>query len=222
MKKTIVILANSVKNNQHCIAGKDVVTKKWIRPVNDAEGGELSHDQAKCRNPHGLFPINLLQKIEIGLLKEAPLINQPENIIVTDEEWLQKYKLERNNLNLFVDNPEVLWNTGNSSGIGENDRVDYHQILINNIEIEQSLYLIYPNDAKVIVTKNLENRKRIRVSFVYNRATYNLATTDPNLWKEYSSKDIGEYKFEISKFLCISLAGKFDDGFCYKLVVSAI
>jgi hypothetical protein len=222
MKKTIVILANSVKNNQHCIAGKDIITKKWVRPVSDAEGSELSHNQAKCQNPHGLFPINLLQKIEIEFSQEAPLINQPENIIITDEVWLQRYKLEWNDLNSFLDNPVILWNNESNSGIGENDRVDYHQISMNNIKIEQSLYLIRTDDAKVIVTTNIENRKRIRVSFMYNKTTYNLATTDPTLWKDYSLKDIGEYQFATPKILCISLAGKFDDGFCYKLVVSAI
>ena len=222
MKKTIVILANSVKHSQHCVAGKDIITKKWIRPVKNIEGCELSHEQAKCKNPHGIFPISVLQKIEIEFSCNAPLINQPENYVITDCVWLQRYKLERNELNAFLDNPEILWDNESSSGSGSNDRIDYNKILNENIKINQSLYLISPDSSTVLVTTNIENKKRIRVSFTYRDVFYNLATTDPVIWKEYSSRETGEYQFENPKILCISLGEKFDDGFCYKLVASAI
>ena len=222
MKKTIVILANSVKHGQHCVAGKDVSTKQWIRPVRDAGGGELSSEQTKCKNPHGVFPISVLQKIEMGFSQAAPLINQPENHIITDETWLQRYKMDKRDLHSFLDHPEILWNNQSHSGNGENDRVDYHQIINRIIEIKQSLYLIKPEDVKVIIIENSDHKKRIRIFFKYKNISYNLATTDPVLWKEYSARNIGEYYFETPKILCISLGEKFDDGFCYKLVASAL
>ena len=40
MRKVIVVFANSVKHGKHCVAGKDVQSKKWIRPVSNAEGAE--------------------------------------------------------------------------------------------------------------------------------------------------------------------------------------
>lgn len=222
MKKTIVILANSVKHRQHCVAGKDIITKKWIRPVNDSDGGELSHEQAKSKNPHGLFPISVLQKIEIGFSKEAPLINQPENFVITDEIWLQRYKIDKNELNAFLDDPETLWANKSSSGNGINDRVEYNHIFNGNIVVDQSLYLIKPNNVKIVVTTNIENNKRIRISFIYKKTTYNLATTDPNIWKEFALREIGEYELESEKILCISLGEKYNDGFCYKLVASVL
>ncbi|MGO3875885.1 MAG: dual OB domain-containing protein [Psychrobacter celer] len=42
MNNTIVILANSVKNRAHCVAGKCIRTRQWIRPVGDANGCALS------------------------------------------------------------------------------------------------------------------------------------------------------------------------------------
>ncbi len=222
MKKTIVILANSVKHGQYCVAGKDIVTKQWVRTVKDKEDSELSHEQAKCKNPYGVFPISVLQKIEIGLSQAAPLINQPENYIITDEIWLQRYKIDLNELNSYLDNPDILWSNQSSSGNGQNDRVDYNQILNENLMIEQSLYLIKSDEIKVHVSINIKNKKRIRISFVYKDTSYNLATTNPILWKEFSNREIGEYQFNSTKTLCISLGEKFDDGFCYKLVASVL
>ena len=167
MKKTIVILANSVKHGQHCVAGKDMITKKWIRPVNDAGGSELTNEQAKCKNPHGIFPISVLQKIEMDFSQTAPLINQPENCIITDKIWVQRYKIDRNELDSYLDKPDILWCNKSSSGNGEKDRVNYDQILNGNVVIEQSLYLINPDRIKVLVSANIENKKRIRTSFVY-------------------------------------------------------
>lgn len=222
MRKTLVILANSVKHGQHCVAGKDIVSNKWIRPVNDENGGELSHQQTKCKNPHGVFPVSVLQKIEIDFSKAAPLINQPENYIITNEIWIQKYKIGRNELKSYLDNPEILWSNKSSSGIGQNDRVDYDQIANRNVVIEQSLYLVKPDEMKIIVSANFENKKRIRISFAYKNIIYDLATTDPILWREFSSKEIGEYQVDTQKVLCISLGGKFIDGFCYKLVAAVL
>lgn len=222
MKKTIVILANSVKHGQHCVAGKDIVTKQWIRPVKDPNGSELTHEQARCRNPYGVFPISVLQKVEMGFLRKAPLINQPENFIITNEIWSQAYKMDRNELHSYLDSPEILWSNESSSSNGENDRVNYDEITNGNIVIEQSLYLIKPKSTKILISINIENKRRVRISFLYKNIVYNLATTDPVVWKEFSNKGVGEYQFDVSKFLCISLAEKYDDGYCYKLVASVL
>ncbi|CAM2747568.1 hypothetical protein VIOR103205_01090 [Vibrio ordalii] len=62
----VVVLANSIKHGQHCVAGKCVNTGKWIRPVSNLQGAELSHQQAKIQNPHGIFNVKPLQKIGKG------------------------------------------------------------------------------------------------------------------------------------------------------------
>ncbi len=62
MNTTVVIFANSVKHEKHCVAGKDVDSHSWIRPVSDTEGAELSDQQCFCENPHGRFKVKPLQK----------------------------------------------------------------------------------------------------------------------------------------------------------------
>lgn len=222
MKKTIVILANSVKHNQHCIAGKDIVTKDWIRPVSNANGSELTHDQIVCENPYGKFPIKVMQKVEIEFSQIAPLVNQPENYIITDTIWLQRYNLGRNELDSYLDNPEILWANINSSMQGENDKVSYEDIEKGHVIITQSLYLIKVNNPEVIVITNIMNNKRIRLRFVYKGINYNLAVTDPSIWGDFSYRDIGEYQLNETKYLCISLGEAFNDGFCYKLVAAIL
>jgi len=222
MKKTIVILANSIKHSQHCVAGKDIVTKDWIRLVSNANGSELTDEQTLYRNPYGKFPIKVMQKVEIEFLQAAPLINQPENYIIMDAIWLQRYNLGRYELDSYLDNPDILWSNISSSIQGENDKVSYEHIEKGHVVITQSLYLIKVNNAKVIVITNIMNNKRIRLSFAYKGINYNLAVTDPSMRENFLYRDIGEYQLNEIKYLCISLAEPFTDGFCYKLAAAIL
>ncbi|MDE1239946.1 dual OB domain-containing protein [Vibrio aestuarianus] len=38
MTRTVVVLADSYKHGEHCIAGKCVQTGQWIRPVSTPKG----------------------------------------------------------------------------------------------------------------------------------------------------------------------------------------
>lgn len=89
MKKVIVIFANSAKHHAHCVAGKEFTTKKWIRPVSDVSGKELSDSQCTYKNPYGEFFVKPLQKIELSLNQHAPLPHQPENYVISGEKWSQ-------------------------------------------------------------------------------------------------------------------------------------
>lgn len=128
MRKTIVVFANSVKHGKHCVAGKDIGTGKWIRPVGSAEGAELDQDQCMYVNPYGKFLVKPLQKVEIDLTRHSPLINQPENYLVGNGEWNQKYRIEAPEVAHYLDTPGTLWGTGN--------RVIFSQIESGAINIQ--------------------------------------------------------------------------------------
>jgi len=108
----IVILANSIKHHQHCVAGKAFSNGKWIRPVSNINGSELSHDQAKCKNPHGKFKVKPLQKVLMSFIEHAPLPHQPENFVIDGTEWKQNYKIADTELGNYLDNPDDLWGGG--------------------------------------------------------------------------------------------------------------
>lgn len=99
MKKTLIIFANSIKHKNSCIAGKDIETKKWIRLVGNENGCALNREDS----------IQPLQKFTIKFSKKAPLINQPENYIVSNEPWKLEGQIEREEIKKYLDNPNDLW-----------------------------------------------------------------------------------------------------------------
>ena len=212
MEKTIVIFANSVKHHQHCVAGKDVVTKEWIRPIGDANGCELTHEQVKCQNLFGVFPTKILQKVKINFIQHAPLINQPENYVISNNIWIQNYRLDRSEIVNYLDSPPNLW----IDNISPNDRVDYQLIQKQTIKIAQSLYLIQVKKIHIYWKdrSNLGRNPQRRGKFEYNHVSYDLPLTDPN-FSEFKEQDLE------NKFLCISLGEEFN-GYCYKLIASIL
>jgi len=201
LKTNIVVLANSVKHNDHCVAGKCLSTKKWVRPVSDTSGAELTGEQASCRNPYGLFEVKPMQKVVVGLSQHSPLINQPENYVVDNSEWLQDYNIDDNQLLNYLDTPSDLWGAG--------DRVPYTNIVNGSTPISQSLYLVQVSNLMLYVRDSY----RRRASFTYNGNDYDLAVTDPEF-----DKIVSDGK-ETNNILCISLGEVFYDN-CFKLVAT--
>nr|VFK46147.1 MAG: hypothetical protein BECKTC1821D_GA0114238_102824 [Candidatus Kentron sp. TC] len=207
MKKVIVVFANSVKHGLHCVAGKDAGTGEWIRPVADANGKELD-------NKHGEYMVKPLQKVEIELVKYAPLSNQPENWIVGPAQWAQRFKIEPHEIEGYLDEPETLWGTEWKSQKGTADRVPYSEIESGSIEITQSLYLVRVRDLKLNKYMNAWNKTERRASFSYNGSPYDLAITDPNLDRHLEAP-------QHQNILCVSLGEEYE-GYCYKIVAAII
>ncbi len=208
MRKVIVVFANSVKHGKHCVAGKDVQTGNWIRPIGDATGAELDHDQCICVNPYGRYMVKPLQKVEIELTAHSPLVNQPENFLIGNAEWTQRYKIEAHEVVNYLDAPETLWGTGN--------RVAFSQIENGTIQIAQSLYLAKVDNLEIY--KNMDNKRR--ASFSYNGNNYDLPVTDPNFESHLQNP-------QHQSILCVSLGEKYDPAggknySCYKIVATII
>ncbi len=77
MIKLVVILANSIKHNKHCVAGKLIEDGKWVRLVSNTDGAELSDSHATVTNEYGTFQVKPLQKVFLKLVQHAPLKHQP-------------------------------------------------------------------------------------------------------------------------------------------------
>jgi len=203
MKKEIVILANSLKNQARCVAGKCTSTKQWIRPVGDAQGKALTNSQITVKNWKGqIWQLKTLQKAEISFSAHAPLVNQPENYLIDGSQWLDKFRIQTRELLSFLDYPNDLWGNG--------DRVNFYLIQFNKI-INNSLYLIHVNDLRLYTQYN----KR-RGTFIYNHTSYNFACTDPNFDNILQNRSHIDIK---SAILCISL-GEPWNGDCYKLIAA--
>ena len=206
MKATIAVFANSVKHGEHCVAGKDISTGSWIRPVADTAGAELSHSQCLCDTPNGKFIVKPLQKVEIKFRQHAPLLNQPENHVITDEIWEQKDRIEEAEIVSYLDTPDTLWGHGNS--------VNFAQIEARLIDIEQSLYLVKVDNLELF--KAMNNKRR--AIFTYAGIRYDLPVTDPNFYRLLAEP-------QYQQVLCVSLGEKFDPAggnnfSCYKIIAA--
>ena len=201
MNKIVVILANSIKHNKHCVAGKCVQTKEWIRLVSDDLGHELTDQQSTYINKYGRYIVKPKQKIAMTLKSKVPLLHQPDNYLIDNNQWTQKYKINDEDLNQYLDAPESLW--------GNYNRILYSNIANRQIVISQSLYLV---QAENLTLYYIENHKR-RAKFNYNNIGYDLPVTDPEF-----DKIISEER-SISGIICISLGEEFN-GYCYKIVAT--
>ncbi len=208
MNATIVIFANSVKHREHCIAGKDINSHKWIRPVSNQEGAALSEKQCLYENPYGKFTkVKPLQKIEMTLSGPAPLPNQPENYLVSDRIWRQHYKIQGDEIQNYLDRPNSLW--------GESNKVNYAKIENGEIHISQSLYLVQITNLQL---RNDDSKRR--AEFQYAGVHYNLPVTDPYFEEQFKEPNN-------QGILCISLGEKHDpkggdDYSCYKIVATIL
>jgi len=99
----MVCLANSRKLKARCIAGIDLDTGKWIRPV-FAGGGALSYNH--IRNQHG-NETQVLDVVEISVTDYVPLSFQPENYnIAPNTTWIKQGEMTFADLEGYLCNPD--------------------------------------------------------------------------------------------------------------------
>jgi hypothetical protein len=207
--KTMICLAASRKTGGRCIAGKDIDSNTWIRPV--SSGNEDAIDNIHSKYADGALA-QVLDVIEIQFSAPYPNQHQTENILITDTRWIKKGESALTALKNMLDNPGSLWSNWNSSYNGKNDRID--NVHIKNIY--NSLYLISV-DCTINVKiegKDFNNpQKKIRCSFQYAGVDFKLPVTDPLKEQEYLAKPDGDYSIG-KKCICVSL-GPVYDGHAY-------
>lgn len=215
--REIIILANSAKKGGYCIAGKDIRTGEWIRPVSTMDGRELSRGQVTLNTPSYSWLAKPLYKVIIDFDRHAPLSNQPENHLIDTSAWRANFKFERTNLDHYLDAPEDIWMYSRKQ-----DRVDYKLFEYGLITDHQSLYLIKVESITYNVVLNGGGHQRLKGTFEYNGMEYTFNVTDP-AYCQYKNGPLGHSFTEHDKYLCLSLGEKFEaTGDCYKLIASVI
>lgn len=218
--KTIVCLANSYKPpHGRCIAGREIIERGyggWIRPVSVRDTKELSYTEYRYED--GQTP-QLLDVIEIPILREEPLHHQTENHLIEEGKWVRKDALRWNQLEALLDRPASLWIDSDSTSQGVYDRISQEEAAT----VQNSLFLIKPEKFNVAVTTNYWTSKRnIRATFTYNGTHHNLSVTDPVARDIFGSKELGNYPLH-GVYLCVSLTEPYEhDDKCHKLVAAII
>ena len=202
MTDTIVILANSAKHGEHCVAGKSLTTREWVQLVGNAEGSALSREQASMTNHiPGDWLVKPLQKIVMNIGPAVPLRHQPENYIC-EPGWVQNYSIRLPELPAYLDTPNSIW--GPAPRLSEDE-------IASGADIEQSLYLVKVEDMELYKP----DAARSRVTFRYNGIEYDL----PSTCTDFNKILKGEKAHD--NYVVVSL-GENHKGYHYKIIATIL
>ncbi|MFF9673891.1 hypothetical protein ACF1GS_19715 [Streptomyces eurythermus] len=142
--KQLICLANSRKHRGRCIAGIDIKSNTWIRPISSRPGHEVSESERTYQN--GAEP-RMLDVISMQLLRPRQSGYQRENwILDSSVRWTKLGQIGWADLYRMEQHPTQLWiNSGDSTARGLNDRVPVER----EGEITDSLKLIRVDSLRI-------------------------------------------------------------------------
>lgn len=174
--RNLVILANSVKYQGHCIAGKDLDTGEWVRLINNREGPFLDSDLQKlCGDPNGP---PLLTCVKIPFEKKDPLYFQPENEVITGEPWETTGVYPKEKLSSLEDAKKPCWLE--DPGFGFPDRIPVN-ICNSGLPLPVSLCFMKMNQVEnslALAYKQHDSGIKPRLIFYLNNQRYDLGISD--------------------------------------------
>lgn len=228
MMKQIVCFANSRKPDGKCFAGKDIIDKRWIRPISSRQSESLfpkeecvrSNDCSKCTICNPLIP-NLLDVVEIELCGYAGRAHQVENYYIGSKKWKKIGILNVKLINQFLDaNIQNLWVDGYQASNRKNDRVPVSKSSL----LQNSLRLIEVKSLNLEVVfegaRYGNARKKVNGNFYYNGVEYIIPITDVSIEGQYLNLATGIYSLPNHGkriLLCLSM-GKDYNGYIYKFI----
>jgi hypothetical protein len=203
----IICLANSFKRGGRCIAGIDLATKKWIRPIGDGHEGAIGGE----RIIDGAEP----ELLDILYIPIGPLAIdhgcQPENVVLEAGKWSKVGKMSKQ---------EVLKYVENLNGF----LLHNHSDRIPLVEFENSVPPNRWKSLQLIRVNNAQFRNnswgKLECHFRYNDLQYVL--------KAESCPEAHNYVNVTGDFLlCVSMGGPYrrnpeDELCCWKMVAGVI
>ena len=167
----LVVLANSWKHSDWCIAGIDLNTGAWVRPVTTLEDGRVPKSAMKL---DGYFP-KLLDIIELPLAPTGPDYGfEKENRTILPGQWAHEGKMRPADLQPYAKSADycILHNAENL--------VSLDVLQGKPLEERHSLQLIHATDFRVRSAKKRTNGETTwQGVFTSNRQVFATRITDP-------------------------------------------
>lgn len=204
--RKILILANSRKMNNRCIAGIDIERKIWIRPCyKDGKNGIPENVRLVDGNEPEILDIIKIPLLNIGIYKEL----QPENYVLDDGRWIKVGKAKIDDVKKYLEKDKILLNNKNAT-------IDILDYLLIPSEKRKTLILIQA-EVEFFPEQDFYGRKRFRANFIYRNNLYNLPVTDVKFENSFDYK----YKYYGDCILTISQGLPYNNS-CYKFVAGII
>ena len=215
--RKILILAKSAKNNNYCIAGLDIETNKWVRPVSTDPKIEeaVPPEDIICTNN---MPVELLDVVEINFVDYYFNLNpfQPENLYYDSNcKWkkLSHVVNIQNVLNFhgFDDRDKIFYNFDRaipSEDIKDMPSSNRESLLLLRAErlfIQVAIYRDYP---------------KFYLHFKYNEKHYRrFSVGDISIRDKFRDRGEGTFFLAHSAIVVFSLTNPFHrDSKCYKMI----
>jgi hypothetical protein len=231
-KSRFLCLAVSRRDGGNCIAGIDMDTDKWIRPVNAKTHGALGDHEIVVRDGSTqklriLAPLDVLQ---ISLDKYVGDNAQPENWELLSPSNAEHYTVLRR-LDRREDRDELSSYLEQSGPLlhSYNDSVPASDLTAKMLT--HSLALIRPEKLHWRISPKSKYPKelQVRTEFLFDHDLYSLVLTDPVWEAKCRRRGQGRHPHSViaedpngAVLLTVSLAGVPLYGFHYKLVAGVV
>ncbi len=209
----IVCLANSKKHGERCIAGIDISTGWWIRPVTHRVDGAVTWD---VRQVNGQEP-QLLDVLHVPLVGKGPDNGfQPENRLIKTKPWEKIARFKADEILRFCEDDSVIL-------LNHSEYIPYKHFSRIPQHFWKSLQLVHTK--KTLFYKDTLRKPTWRTSFRYRNGTMclDLMLTDVSLLKRLEEGK----SVQRDCILTISLGvpwtpNKTTEKRCYKLVAGVV
>jgi hypothetical protein len=105
----IIVLANSLKHGDSCLAGIDIRTGKWVRPVTNLDDGRVRNSDMKT----GTHSPQLLDILDIPLDTTGPDFGfESENRTILSGAWYLRGRADVKDILRYVQHPPYVLHNG--------------------------------------------------------------------------------------------------------------
>ncbi|GGS46264.1 dual OB domain-containing protein [Actinokineospora fastidiosa] len=113
--KRIVCLANSRKHQGRCVAGIDLDSGRWIRPISKRPGHELSASERQYEDGSEPAPLDVL---DVPLIGHRPAEVHRENwLLDSGKRWRRAGRMTWDDLLRFTRDAGPLWINGHKTSV---------------------------------------------------------------------------------------------------------
>lgn len=205
----IICLANSKKGGGRCIAGIDLSTELWVRPIGRGHEGAIGNE----RFINNCEP-QLLDVLEIplgGLADDHGC--QPENRRFGTSRWKISGTISKEKALSYAEDTKLILHNNQR-------KVDPDIFKTLPKSSWKSLQLIYVSDANF---KYIKKWDRSEVSFTYSNRKHKIKITDLLIIDRLKKDKSINHECLLSVSLAAPYQAKCDDKpFCYKMVAGVI
>lgn len=211
--RKLVILAASAKYGNFCVAGVDIETGEWIRPISERADLEEAVPLNDLKYPDG-SRVELLDVVEIKFSDRAannPI--QPENFFYDAKYFWQK--VGRVTLRDVID----------ARGYDLRDKIFFSddrsisEFDVEKISARESLLLL-PVENIFVAIEQVEDHKKFFADFNYRgKKFFRFSVGDIAVRKKFAGHNAGKYFLANSAAVVFSLTNPFYHGAdCYKML----